>query len=329
MSVRGLALASAMSCLIGWGAEAATAPPTVMWGDGVRVVHQGTRHEAWYDLYVDGPNRMAVGAAGAVRQSGDGGKTWATFTLPTQGRSLFALTGQGRTRVAVGQSGLIFRTDDAAQWHLVASGTQSRLMAVHMSSRGLAYAVGAFGTVLRSADAGKTWQPQPPQWADFTIDGAEPHLYGVHVAEDGTATMAGEFGLVLRVDPSGKVWQVLHRGEASLFGLTVAQDRKTWYAVGQGGYAIVSDNDGKTWRALATATNALLTRVTVSSSGAVLAIGANAILRSRDGGASWHHVGALPPNAWLQAVSPLPPAPGQAAHALAAGADGVLVEIAD
>ena len=128
-----------------------------------------------------------------------------------------------------------------------ASGLQgARLMAVSLNGRGQAYAVGAFGTVLRSTDGGQAWQPVAIDWTGIGEGGAEPHLYDVHVGDEGTVTIVGEFGVILR-STDGVRWQVVHRGEQSLFGLAQAGDGSA-YAVGQAGTVLASTDGGASWR---------------------------------------------------------------------------------
>src|SRR3546814_9878460 len=54
--------------------------------------------------------------------------------------------------------------------------------------------------------------------------------------------MAGEFGLILRSDEAGGSWRVLHRGDASIFGLTLGGDGRG-YAVGQVGTVLRTDDN--------------------------------------------------------------------------------------
>ncbi|HKY93608.1 MAG TPA: YCF48-related protein, partial [Nevskiaceae bacterium] len=163
----------------------------------VDVVQSGTVHDVWFATSFDGANGLVVGAQGKVLSTQDGGKTWAATAVDTPLALLGAHTDAAR-RLAVGQSGLIFRQEGSGAWTKVDSGTEKRLFGVDANAAGLAVAVGEFGGVLVSEDGGATWRALTIDWAAFSQDGAEPHLYAVDVGADGAIVTVGEFGLVLR-----------------------------------------------------------------------------------------------------------------------------------
>jgi photosystem II stability/assembly factor-like uncharacterized protein len=96
------------------------------------------------------------GSAGAAVTTGDTGWAWAN-PLP-QGRDLGAVTFVGARGVAVGEEGVIVRSEDGgATWSAAASGTEAGLTEVAMPDANTVYAGG--GCVLRrSTDGGRTFQ---------------------------------------------------------------------------------------------------------------------------------------------------------------------------
>jgi photosystem II stability/assembly factor-like uncharacterized protein len=265
-------------------------------------LRNGTAHDALYDVALEGERGIAVGALGSVLVTTDGGFNWQAQDFPIKHLALLSVAMREGKCIAVGQTGLIYAADDCNTWHGAPSATKSRLLAVGLNKQGVAYAVGAFGTILRSTDWGKSWTPQEVDWKSFTEDGAEPHLYDVHVGDDGVVTAVGEFELVLR-SKDGKEWKALHKGERSLFGLFVVDGRHL-FATGQSGALLSSDDDGLSWKSHKTGTEAILTSVYATAQGDVAASGINAFVVSRDGGESWL---ALSPqlgrNAWYQALA--------------------------
>src|SRR3546814_19896778 len=75
--------------------------------------------------------------------------------------------------------------------------------------------------------------------------------------DNGEITIADEFGLILRSDDAGGSWRVLHRGDASIFGLTLGGDGRG-YAVGQVGTVLRTDDNGKSWTKLSSGRKANL-----------------------------------------------------------------------
>jgi len=82
------------------------------------------------------------------------------------------------TGLAVGEAGLVLRTDDAGRsWQTLSSGTPLPLMAVAMIDRNLAFVAGgsnigfgnlSVGTILKTSDGGRSWQPiETPPAARF------------------------------------------------------------------------------------------------------------------------------------------------------------------
>lgn len=275
--------------MAGAALAAGAAPAFAAAADALRLVRSGVAHDMLFDLAFDGPRGIAVGSYGSVLLSDDGGAAWRPADVPGAGRALLGTAISGGRCLAVGQGGSILVADDCRRWRAADSGSGERLMAVGLNAHGLAYAVGAFGTILRSADGGHTWQAVAVDWSAKSPSGAEPHLYAVHVAEDGTVTLAGEFGLILR-GRDGADWRVAHAGEQSLFGLSIAGG--TAHAVGQNGTVLASDDGGETWRPLASGSSAILTGVWSDGKGRVVVTGLNAVLQSGDGGRSWRRVDA-------------------------------------
>lgn len=273
-------------------AAAADVDPTIR--------HQGTSHDALYDIAFDGARGTAVGNRGVVLESDDGGKTWTHGARPDTELALFGIASNGDRRFAVGQSGQIFRATSRA-WTSVESGTDERLFAVAVGGQEMVVVVGAFGTILVSRDNGESWSPVTFDWMDILGDYLEPHLYAVNINGD-TVTIGGEFGLVLRSRDRGTTWAVAHKGEASIFDFSF-NGRGKGLAIGQNGLVLRTDDGGANWRSVAPLGETNLLGVWFNGDHA-LAVGIRGAFASRDGGRSWTAVTTGDVDtAWYQAVA--------------------------
>jgi photosystem II stability/assembly factor-like uncharacterized protein len=261
--------------------------------------YQGIAHDAFYDMCFNANQGLMVGAFGTVVTSSDRGKKWHK-TEPFTPLSLFGVTCNKTHNLVVGQQGSIYRQQRGqqqdglqldglqldGQWLPIQSGSKERLFSVAMNNRGLAVAVGGFGTVLRSQDFGETWQSVSFDWEAVVGDFVEPHLYDVNVADDGEITIVGEFELILRSSNEGKSWQKLRQGDSSLFALTLHSSDKG-YAVGQNGMILQTLDGGQTWQRLNPPVTANFLGVSSSVDGQVLVTGIRSLLRSANNGKTW------------------------------------------
>lgn len=249
-------------------------------------VVQGTAHQALFAVAFEGQIGHAVGAAGEVQTTEDGGKTWKQTRLPTD-MALLGIHMDAQRSIAVGQVGTMFRKAADGSWEKIDSGTEKRLFNVDANSSGLVVAVGEFGTIVLSQDGGSSWHTLSLDWMQLGTDGgAEPHLYDVSISEEGRVTVVGEFGMVLRSDDQGRSWSVKSRGAASLFAIQIRDDGKG-YAVGQDGYVLKTDDRGDTWTCLDTGRKSIFTGIHSTPDGHVTLMAMRDMVTSEDGGATW------------------------------------------
>lgn len=251
------------------------------------VVFSGLPHDAFFSVSFEGREGIAVGDFGLVVETRDGGRTWVRQARPPTDRALLAVARKAGRCLAGGQDGLIFAAEDCRHWRQVPRVTGGRILGIDVNADGMAYAVGGFGTLLKSTDWGTSWQVLKPDWRALAPDGVEPHLYDVHVADDGEVTIVGEFEMVMHSHDAGAHWNLLRKGRRSLFGLQVLEDGDI-YAVGQEGLILRSTEDGHSWTELESGTTSILTGIWASPDGRIVASGMYTILHSSDGGASWH-----------------------------------------
>jgi len=247
------------------------------------VRYQGIAHDALYDICFNDSQGFAVGVAGTLLLTDDQGASWHPLAPLGSGANL-GLDCVSANVLAVGQGGAIFRRE-GENWSKVESGTEARLLDVSANDAGLAVAVGGFGTVLKSQDGGRSWEPLSFDWEALVNDFVEPHIYDVHVSPEGKVTIVGEFGLVLHSVDGGDTWNMTHRGEASLFALEL--DGDVGYAVGQHGAVLHTEDGAQTWRELASGTDANLLDVLTDRDGVVHVTGIRTLLESADGGNTW------------------------------------------
>lgn len=286
-----LALGLGVACAAG----VAAAAPSMLF--------HGVTHDMLYGLSMDGRNGLAVGDFGLVVETGDGGKSWSRQAKAPTSMGLFAVTRKAGHCIVGGQQGQIFTADNCKQWRAAATSTNARILSVALNDSGVAYAVGGFGTLLKSTDWGKNWQPLSLDWKAYSDDGADPHLYDVHVAANGDVTLVGEFEIVLRSRDGGASWSQLHRGKRSLFGLTVLENGDA-YAVGQEGLILKAGGNGGPWKELGSGTKSILTGIAARADGRVVVSGIYTILYSADGGGSWQMDQSRPARAgWHQAAA--------------------------
>ena len=250
------------------------------------LVFHGTAHDMLYDVTFDGKNGLAVGNFGLIVETADGGATWSVEDgVPTE-LALLAVVRSGNHCIAAGQAGTVLVSSDCKHWTLGHLTGDPRILNMALMPNGTAYAVGGFGTVLKSTDWGQTWTAITIDWSKITEDGAQPHLYRIHAADNGGLTIVGEFGLVLTSADAGATWTVRHKGTDSLFGLAIAPSGDI-YVAGQEGVMMKSHDQGATWMDLNSGTKTVLTSIIVLPDGRLVASGIHTVLYSSDSGNSW------------------------------------------
>jgi len=269
------------------------------------LVTGGTAHDALFDVDMRGEVGFAVGAAGLIYRTEDGGETWLRESTDNT-LALLSVSFSESATVAVGQYGLIMVRNSNGEWRKVDSGTEERLFSVDINNSGYAIAVGSFGTILRSVDGGRSWESVSPSWQgifddpDNRLGGLfDPSIYGVKVSESGRAWVVGELALVMNSEDKGMTWTVKNAGGSSEEGvsstLSAIDIRKDGYAiaVGQEGFMLKSRDFGNTWATLPSGTHQNLLGVKAKLNGLIVAPGMRDILMSTDDGESWQSVVGL------------------------------------
>jgi photosystem II stability/assembly factor-like uncharacterized protein len=226
----------------------------------------------------------AVGHDGAVLASGDGGRHW---TKVLDGVAINALmladarhAADAATPATADQAANALGDIEAA----LKFGPSRPLLSVWFRNAGNGWAVGAYGQIVRTGDAGKHWEslalkvPNP--------DGL--HFNSIGPGMDGTLLMAGEGGRVYRSADNGSSWRAFDTGyKGQLYGV-LEPVAGTLLAYGFGGRVLRSEDGGAHWTELPQLGRKALVGGAVLHDGVMLlAARDGAIFRSKDMGRSF------------------------------------------
>lgn len=231
--------------------------------------------------FVDALQGWAVGHAGVILHTTDGGETW---TRQADGRSL--------ARAALMAAGRL--TDDAlarSARMLVKDGADKPLLDLHFYDAQRGIVAGAYGLFFETMDGGKTWNS-----AMDRIDNPKALHINAMRADGNALYLAGEQGLLLRSDDQGKTFQALKSPYAGTWFTLAVPRSGTVLAAGLRGNAFISGDHGGTWSRLDAAAQA-------SYVGAALLPGDEVLLANQAGQLLSARAGAA------LKVLPMPPLP--------------------
>jgi photosystem II stability/assembly factor-like uncharacterized protein len=184
----------------------------------------------------------AVGHGGVILHSGDGGRSW---TRQADGRSLGAATVRYYEALAKdGDPRMAKALEDARANSR--NGPELPWLGVHFLNAREGYVVGAFNSIMKTEDGGKSWTP----WMERVDNPKGYHLNAI-VAVGQALYIAAEQGTVFRLEQGGARFEALDTGYAgSFFG--VAGNDEVLLAYGLGGVAYRSADHGGNWQKVET-----------------------------------------------------------------------------
>lgn len=245
-----------------------------------------------------------VGHEGVVLHSGDGGKTWNKQLDGRQAEKLF--TEHFQALATAGEESAAAYLDEVKLNY--ADGPEQALMDVWFSDDSNGFVVGTFGTILATRDGGKSWE----SWME-RVDNPELLHYNAIAGVGEDVFIASERGIVFKLDRQANKFLPIETGYSGTFfningkGSTViavglrgtAYETKdageTWaliptdikaaltdvmplkdgrfLMVGINGGAVISDQDNKEFRPLATSRLGRFSGIAQQASDAVVAVG--------------------------------------------------------
>lgn len=257
------------------------------------ITHHGQR-KLLVDVANTGKRLVAVGEAGLVMLSQDGGVAWSQSPTPTSVMLTAVHFPSAQSGWAVGHDGVILATrDGGVTWARQFDGRQgdqqmleaarAQLARLPASRAGTAEAPSTLRMALEDAVAGSQAAVEA---------GPSRPLLAVRFANDKTGFAAGSFGQLFTTDDGGKHWSYigdrLDNAEGlHLNALTLSADGHVYIAA-EAGTVFVSTDMGRSWTRSNTGYKGHLYGVLALPGDALLAYGFNGhLFRSTDGGQAW------------------------------------------
>ena len=186
----------------------------------------------------------AVGAAGTLLRSDDGGISWASLGPAVDvGLTSVDFTDELKGHV-VGRDGTYLATDDGGSMWTVRTLGEDDLWAVEFVDEQKGFITGDDGLVRMTTDGGATWVSR-------TVSDDSP-LHDLSFCDPLHGWACGADGFVARTTDGGSTWtEVGQAGDGALYGIDFV-DHDTGWAVGeynnfQGGTIYVTKDGGDTW----------------------------------------------------------------------------------
>lgn len=201
---------------------------------------------------------------------------------------LLDITSAGDRLVAVGERGHIIFRDLGQAWQQADAPVISQLTGVHFPTPQVGFAVGHEAMILRSEDAGASWQL-------IHHDLEEAPLLDVYFTSEQKGFVVGGYGLLLTTNDSGKTWQSLMDDLPNPEGYhnnAITQDIEgNLFIAGERGSVYRSTNGGTGWEALQLDYDGSFFGITTTPAGQVIASGLRGnLFMSLDAGDSWQAI---------------------------------------
>ena len=213
---------------------------------------------------------------------------------------------------------LIHTSDGGKTWEKQESGTGNHLFTVYFADTRNGWAAGDLMTLIHTSDGGKTWAPQElEEILEENIFASEVIYNGLFFHDAYEGWMVGEFGTIYHTTDGGKTWK--HQ-DCDLLQPPVGEDgwemprltlydiyftdRKRGFILGVDGTLLKTDNGGKEWRKINSATDLSLYSMSVVGD-TCWAVGNRGVyIKSTDGGETWTlKDGAIHTKGWLTSVT--------------------------
>jgi photosystem II stability/assembly factor-like uncharacterized protein len=148
------------------------------------------------------------------------------------------------------------------------------------------WAVGDGGTILRTDDGGKVWQPS-------TI-AVSSNFYAVAMAQDGQrGWVVGSEGTILQTSDSGVSWTLIPSGiKATFKAVAMTPDGRYGWVVGEDGAFLQTNDGGANWRPISSAPRLSFKAAALASDrqNGWVVTKQGTLFHTKDGGATWGQV---------------------------------------
>ena len=241
------------------------------------------------DLATAGGTTFAAGDMGTLLKSTDGGTTWSGIVTGIQDNLTFVrIVGGNPSSLVIGGHSFLLRSDDGGQTFTrlpFAHGGGVMLTSVAFPSKLVGYLVLSNGSVLSTADGGRTFTRKT------AIPGGMPN--DLVATSETTAFVVTGGGTIQRTTDGASSWTQVASVGVPLRGIAQA-DSTTMYAVGNGLTVLKSIDGGVTWtqKPVSGVPPAELTSVRTDGPDIALmtAAGAAQLVRTTDGGKTFASV---------------------------------------
>jgi len=230
---------------------------------------------------IDPATAIAVGDAGTILTTLDGGQSWVSQRSGTNEDLLSVSFSDYQNGTAVGKNGTILRTDDGGfTWVQQPSGTNGTLRGVKFTDGNNGTVVEGLGRILRTTNAGD-------DWSQVTTPNV-PGLYSVSFCDPTCGTAVGTGGRILHTSNGGADWFEQSSGTVQdLFAVYFVTPRHG-VAVGFGGTVVRTTDSGTTWNTVNAGTLLPLLNVVFVDSLRGMAVGLPGTnFHTVDGGLTW------------------------------------------
>lgn len=239
--------------------------------------------------FFDELNGVAVGGAGQIRTTSDGGETWQSTEAVTDKRLLSVFFLNDNLGWAVGEGGVLIKTENGGNsWSFIGTNTTSVLYDVHFTTANIGIAVGENGLIIRTTDGGFTWQ-------NVTSNSIRL-LRNVHFVSETHGIAVGNQTEVLLTTDGGLTWS---KDGVTFNGGTIADllrnltsvhfvDESNGWAVGFLGVIWRTSDGGRTWNRQSAPQNTLLNKVQFADVNNGWIVGnSGVIFATTNGGTNW------------------------------------------
>jgi photosystem II stability/assembly factor-like uncharacterized protein len=161
--------------------------------------------------------------------------------------------------------------------------TSNQLSALYFADSTTGWAVGEYGTVVKSQDGGKSWRLIKIPWQNTLAD--------VHFPTPTAGFIVGENGLILKSVDGGESWTRKDIRFTNNLRRVLFRNRDNGWAIGEKGLILHTDDGGESWQQQFSNSSAELKGIALINDSTLCVTGKNKLLLlTRDQGRSWQAI---------------------------------------